>query len=123
MPHCHGINAGAKETSAPCRTEGSAAALEADDIEDGDGLEEALERQLADRLDVGQVLHRALHPAGDQDLAGARVAAEAEGQVGDGADRTVVPPALEADGADRGVPLGDPDADVEVVAALAPPAL
>src|SRR4029450_12774985 len=42
------------------------------------------------------------------------------GQVGHGADRAVVPPPLEADGADGGVALGDADTEVEFEPALAP---
>ena len=43
------------------------------------------------------------------------LAAQARGQVGDGADGPVVPAALEADGADGGVALGDADAEAELV--------
>ena len=86
----------------------------------GDGAVEALEGELAHRLHLGQVLHRDQQALGDQDLAGLGLPAEAGGEVGDGADGPVVPAALEADGPDGGVALGDADAEVEVVAPLAP---
>ncbi len=46
--------------------------------------------------------------------------AQPRGEVGDGPDRGVVPPALEADPAERRVALGDADAEAEVVALPAP---
>ena len=71
---------------------------------------EALERQLADVLDLDVALELRDHPARDQDLAGLGLAAEPRGEVGDRADGAVVEPSLEADGADGGIALGDADA-------------
>ena len=56
-----------------------------------------------------------------QDLAAARLAAQARRQVGHGADRAVVEAALEADRAERRVALRDADAEAELVAALRQP--
>src|SRR5207249_1892428 len=83
---------------------------------------EAAERQLAERLDLHQVLDRGVEPARDEDLAAARLAAQPRGEVGHGADRPVVPAPLEADGAERRVALRDADAEVQVEAQLAPAA-
>jgi hypothetical protein len=43
----------------------------------GDGAVEALERELAHRLDLHQLLHRPQQALGDQDLTGPGLAAEA----------------------------------------------
>ena len=51
---------------------------------------------------------------------GSAVGAQPGGQVGDAPDRRVVVPALEADPAQGGVALGDPDAEGEVVALASP---
>ena len=65
-----------------------------------------------------------LDGAGDtrrhEDLAALGLAAQARREVRDRADGAVVPAPLEPDGADRGVTLGDADAEPEVVTALAP---
>src|SRR5262245_32209355 len=49
-----------------------------------------------------------------------RLAAEARGEIRHRSDRAVVPPALEADRADRGIAARDADAEAEVPATLAP---
>src|SRR6185312_14569657 len=72
-----------------------------------DRLEEALQRKFADRLDLDNVLDGSEHALGDERLAGLRFAAKASGKVRHGADRPVVPPAFETDGADGCIPLGD----------------
>ncbi len=53
----------------------------------------------------------------DEDLARVRFAAEAGGEVHDGAEGGVVAPALEADGAEGGVAVGHADAIAEPVPA------
>src|SRR5262245_49715571 len=98
------------------------AALHPGDVVDAHRAREALEEHLADPHRLDLVLQGAEEPAGDEDLAGLGLAAEARGQVGDGADGAVVPAALEADGPERRVPLGDADPEVELVPALAPAA-
>src|SRR5206468_804158 len=95
-------------------------APEADDVERGDGLREALEREAAQVLHLDEVLDRAEDALGDEDLPGLRLAAEPRREVRHRADRAVVHPPLEANRADRGVALGDADAEVELVAALLP---
>ena len=52
-----------------------------------------------------QVLELAQRLAIGQDLPALRLAAQARGEIGDGADGAVVEPAFEADGADGGVAL------------------
>ena len=99
---------------------GPDALLHSDDVECLDGLQEALEGQGPDRLEVDRILGGAGHARRDQDLARLGLAAQARRQVRDRADGAVVPAALEADGADGRVALGDADAEAEVVPALAP---
>src|SRR5205823_12351775 len=96
----------------------AASASEPEDVAGGDGLRKALEREAPESLDLDGILDAAIHALRDQDLAGLRLAAQARREVGDGADRAVVQAPFEADRADRGVPLGDPDAEVDVIAAL-----
>src|SRR5439155_21587252 len=67
-------------------------------------------------LDLQELLYLRQEPGRDQDLAGLGLPAETCGQVGHGADGAVVPAPLEADGADRGEPLGDADTEVKLVA-------
>src|SRR5882672_10228051 len=83
---------------------------------------EAAQRQLAERLGLDEALDRGVEAARDEDLAAARLAAEPRGEVGHGADRAIVPAALEADGAERRVALRDAHAEVQVEAELAPAA-
>src|SRR5437870_5763670 len=99
----------------------TAARLHAQHVVGGHGAVEALEPELADRLDFREVLHRRQHALSDEDLARLRLAAEARREIGHSADRPVVQTPLEADRADRRVALGDADAEVEGVAALPPP--
>ena len=73
---------------------------------------EAFERELARRLDLQQSLRRRQDALGNQDLAGLCFTAQASGEVGDRADRAVVPASLEADRADRRIALRDADAEV-----------
>src|SRR5882762_386268 len=91
-----------------------------DDVEGGNGPEQPFERERANLLEVGHVLDAGGDPLGDQDLAAFGLAAEPRGQVRDRPDGAVVPAALEADGADRGVPLGDAQSEGEIVASLPP---
>src|SRR5262249_14208706 len=104
--------------SEPAR--GASGGFRPDHVEGEHRPREALQRQAAQLLDFYQCLDRAEHALLDQDLARLGLAAEAGGHVGHGADRAVVHAALEADRADRRVALGDADAEVELVAALAP---
>src|SRR5713226_1823633 len=96
-----------------------ALALRADDVISLHRTLESLEGKLADGFDLGNLLGRPEHPLGDEDLAGLGLAAEPRGEIGDRADGAVIPPSFEADGADGGVALGDPDAEIQVEAALA----
>src|SRR5882672_10871447 len=89
-------------------------------VERSDRPPEAAQRQLAERLRLDKILDRRIEPARDEDLAAARLAAEPRREVGHGADRSVVPAALEADGAQRRVALRDAHAEVQVEAELAP---
>src|SRR5688572_15058714 len=81
---------------------------------------EAAQRELAHVLYLDPLLDLAEYALRDQHLAGLRLAAQARGEIGDRPDRAVVAPFLEADRAERGVAVGDPDAEAEVVAALLP---
>src|SRR5262245_46646959 len=64
-------------------------------------LQEAAQRERADRLDLGDVADLALDLSVDDDLAGARLRAQARRQVGHVADRGIFPALLEADHAER----------------------
>src|SRR2546425_5285091 len=99
----------------------TAAQVRTEDVVGRHGSVEALESELADGFDFREVLHRRQHALRDEDLARLRLATEARGEVGHGADRPVVQAPLETDRADRRVALGDADAEVEGVAALPPP--
>ena len=85
------------------------------------GLRQALQGQILDRLDAHGVLRRREHPLADQDLPRGRRVAQARGQVCHRADRGVVGASLEADPPERRVALRDPEAEVQVVALLLPP--
>src|SRR5262245_29798592 len=100
--------------------ESSARGAQADHAEGRHGLEQALEAQRAHLLSLDQVLEGRGHAGGDEDFPALGLAAEPGGEVGDGADRPVVPASLEADGTDGRVAFGDPDAQREVVPSLAP---
>src|SRR6185369_1619309 len=84
------------------------------------GLREALEGERSDRIEGKRPVERGHRFAVEQHLAGLGLGAQARGEVGDVADRGVVPAPLEADGAQRGVALRDADAERELVAALLP---
>src|SRR2546425_3349146 len=99
----------------------TAAQVRTEDVVGRHGSVEALESELADGFDFREVLHRRQHALRDEDLARLRLATEARGEVGHGADRPVVQAPLETDRADRRVALGNTDAEVEGVAALPPP--
>src|SRR6267143_3097803 len=75
---------------------------------------------LSDRLGIYQLGDRRVDPLADEDLAALRFAAKPCREIGDRADGPIVQPALEADCADRGKPLGDADAGAQLVAELAP---
>src|SRR5262249_58623332 len=81
---------------------------------------EALEGERPQRFQGQEICDGARHTLGEEDLRVARLPAEPRGEVGHGADGAVVPAPLEADGADGGVALRDPDAHAEIVALLAP---
>src|SRR2546422_1289008 len=98
-----------------------ACALQAEHVESRHRFEESLQVELPDGFDLDQILGRREQPLRDQDLTGPGLTAEARGEIRYGADGSVVQASFEADGADRRVALRDPDAEVEIVAALAPP--
>src|SRR5690349_3846309 len=87
------------------------------------GMREALERELAHGLEVAHAVEHRHGLAIGEDLAGLRLGAEPRGEVGDVADRGIVPAAFEADRAERGVALRDADAEAEIVAAALFPVL
>src|SRR5262249_56706931 len=95
---------------------------EPDDVPRRDGSGEALQGKRADLVGLDQRLDRRRHVTGDEDLAGVRLAAEARGEIRHRSDRAIVPTALEADRADRGIAARDADAETQVPAALAPAA-
>src|SRR4029450_7850697 len=95
-------------------------ANEAADVPDPHRPGQALHGDRAHVLRLDQPLHRGRALGGDVHVAGRGLGAQARGEIGDRADGRVVPSPLEADGADRGVALGDADAGAEVPAPLAP---
>src|SRR5215468_7395694 len=90
------------------------------DAEDGHRAEQSPESQGPEGLGLHQLLDLRSHPLVDEDLAALGLAAETSGEVGHSADGAVVPAPLESDGANRGIALGDPHAEGQVVAALLP---
>ena len=81
---------------------------------------QTLERELPSLLRGGERLDGGLHLAVDQDLAVGGFAAQARREVDHGADGGIVEAPFEADAAERGVALGDADAEAELMAVLAP---
>src|SRR6266566_2413653 len=79
-----------------------------------------LEGQWPHVLGLDQALDGPRDPGRDQDLSAGGLTTQPCRQVRDGPDRAVVHATLEADGADRGVALGDAYAQRELPAALAP---
>src|SRR5215472_14058409 len=93
---------------------------ETDQIEDLHGSAQALERDVADGLDLDERLHGGGDPLREEDLARLRFCAQARGEVGHRANGAVVEPSFEADGPEGRVAVGDPDAEVELEARLLP---
>src|SRR5207302_1031421 len=79
-----------------------------------------LEGQRPHVLGLDQALDGPRDPGRDKDLSAGGLTAQPCRQVRDGPDRAVVHATLEADGADRGVALGDADTQCELPAPLAP---
>ncbi len=75
------------------------AGLRSNRVEGKDGLEKALERKLANLPELDQLFEDARHARGHEDLVALGLGAEPGGEVGNGADRTVVPAALKTNGA------------------------
>src|SRR5215471_17749907 len=107
-----------KEALIPMRSRSGA--LETDERDGRDGPGKTLEGEVPHDLGLDEVLDRRHHALGREHLARARLAAQAECEVRHAPDRAIVPPALEADRTDRGESLREPEADVQIVAALAP---
>src|SRR5438034_5570638 len=77
-------------------------------------LEEAAQLQRPHRLGIGELRDLLLGLGVEQDLAGARLAAEPRRQVGHVADGGVLPALLEADDPQRRLPLRDADPQPDV---------
>src|SRR2546425_1388961 len=79
-------------------------------------LEEAAQLQRPHRIGIDELRDLVLGLRVEQDLAGARLAAQPRRQVGHVADRGVLPALLEADHAQRRFALRDADAQADLVA-------
>src|SRR6266704_4090641 len=88
--------------------------------ERGNGLRKALQRQLAQGFDLGCVTTRRAGATVDEDLAALRFVREARREIDHAADGGIVPAPLEPECAERGIALGDADAERELVAKLHP---
>src|SRR5258708_9437720 len=86
----------------------------------GHGLVEARERELGDRFGREPGAEGCDDALREQDLAALRVAAQGRSEVGQGADRAIVPAALEADLVECRIALCDAYAKLDVVSALLP---
>src|SRR5215467_933860 len=75
----------------------------------------ALERELTHRLDGHSILDLREHPRTNQDLPGFCFIAEPRSNVGYGADGGIIEASLKTDGAERGKPVCNADAETNVV--------
>src|SRR6516165_9626408 len=75
----------------------------------------ALERELTHRLDRHRILNLREHPRINQDLPGLCFVAEPRGNIGYRADGGIIEASLETDGAERGKPVCNADAETNVV--------
>src|SRR5436309_8697320 len=85
------------------------------------GPREALQLEFPQRLGLDEFLDIGQNSGRDENLPGQSFGAEPCGEVGDRADRPVIPPPLEADRPDGRVPLGDAHAEIELEGTLPPP--
>jgi hypothetical protein len=81
---------------------------------------EALELQIVHRHSVDPAFNHAVDAAAHHDLAGLGFGAQARGEIGDTADRSIFEPVFEADLAERCIAECNTDAAAETVAAVAP---
>src|SRR5262245_51124826 len=81
---------------------------------------QTLQRDRPEIVRFAHALHGARDPGRDEELGGGGFAAEPCGAVRNGPDRAVVQTALEANGPDGGIALGDAHAERQIPAALAP---
>src|SRR3984893_1589852 len=89
-------------------------------VEGPHGSGEALERQLAAQLHVGNRFDCAVHIDIDQDLAAKRLVTQSGCEVCDPAGRRILKPPLEADASERRIAVSDADAEAKRVAEVAP---
>src|SRR5690348_10614859 len=75
----------------------------------------AFERELTHRLDRHSVLDLREHPRTNQDLPGLGFIAEPRSNIGYRADGRIIEASLETDGAERGKPVCNADAETNVV--------
>ena len=94
------------QTSRPA---GHPSASQSQHVVGGDRFRQALERELAKRLGLNEILDRAQDALAYQDLAGLGLGTEAGGEICHGADGGIVEAALEADLTECRIALGDAD--------------
>jgi hypothetical protein len=80
----------------------------------------ALERELAHRLDLHGALDLHQHSRADQDLSWLGLIAKTGGDVGHCADGGIIEASLKADGPERGKSVRNPDAEANVVPQATP---
>src|SRR6185503_14458691 len=90
------------------------------DVAGEDGTSHALERQLANGFGLDQLLQDLLRSRAEEDLPGLRLAGKAGGEDGDVADCAVVVASIEADPPEGRVAHGNPHAEAQLIAEIAP---
>src|SRR5918996_1930246 len=84
------------------------------------GTMKTFESQFTHGFGLDELFHAREHALRNENFARLGFTAQTRRQVGHAANGAVLPTAFKADGADGGIPLGYADAEVEIVAELAP---
>src|SRR3954469_11454066 len=90
------------------------------DVQHSNRAGEALERNVAELLQLGYFVDRRCHALRHQNLAVFGFGAEPRRHICDGADRSVVEASLKTDPPQCGIALGDPDAEADFMSAGRP---
>src|SRR5437899_81546 len=110
----------ARRSAAAASDNGAVLLRVAHHVEDGDGLAEALQRDIADLFQPGDALGRGGDPLADQDLPVLCLGAQSGREVAHRADRSVADALGETDLPQSRIALRDAEAEADRAAAPAP---